>query len=160
ALLGVHSTHHVIIHRPPAVSDRLLTRAQIIAVRPSRAGTLVVARLSTVDRNGRPVTTTDYGSGYRGVATEGEGRPELQPPGRPSLPPSTETRWSAPVSVDARASHVYSECARIWNPIHTDVGVARSAGLAAPVLHGSATLALAVSQVIREDLDGEPARVK
>jgi len=67
ALRGVHSTHHVIIHRPPAASDRLLTRAQIIVVRPSRAGTLVVARLSTVDRNGRPVTTTDYGSVYRGV---------------------------------------------------------------------------------------------
>src|SRR5262249_51538006 len=71
ALLGVHSTHHVVIHRPPTVADRLLTRAQIIAVRPSRAGTLVVARLSTVDRNGRPVTTTDYGSVYRGVATGG-----------------------------------------------------------------------------------------
>jgi len=160
ALLGVHSTHHVIIHRPPSVSDRLLTRAQIIAVRPSRAGTLVVARLSTVDRNGRSVTTTDYGSVYRGVATEGEARVHIEPLARPSPASSTETRWSAPVSVGARAAHVYSECARIWNPIHTDVAVARSAGLAAPILHGSATLALAVSQVIREDLDGDPARVK
>ena len=160
ALLGVHSTHHVIIHRPPSASDRLLTRAQIIVVRPSRAGTLVVARLSTVDRNGRPVTTTDYGSVYRGVATEGEARVPIEPLARPAAPPSTGPRWSAPVSVGARASHVYSECARIWNPIHTDVAVARSAGLAAPILHGSATLALAVSQVIREDLDGDPARVK
>ena len=160
ALLGVHSTHHLIIHRPPSVSDRLLTRAQIIVVRPSRAGTLVVARLSTVDRNGGPVTTTDYGSVYRGVATEGEARVQIEPLARPSPPPSTETRWSAAVSVGARVSHMYSECARIWNPIHTDVAVARSAGLAAPILHGSATLALAVSQVIREDLDGDPARVK
>jgi acyl dehydratase len=65
-----------------------------------------------------------------------------------------------PVAVGPRVSHVYSECARIWNPIHTDIAVARSAGLAAPILHGSATLALAVSRVIEHDLDGDPARVK
>jgi acyl dehydratase len=160
ALLGVHSTHHVIIHRPPTAADRLLTRAQIIVVRPSRAGTLVVTRLSTVDRNGRPVTTTDYGSVYRGVATEGEARVQTEPLARPVPPASAEPRWSVPVAVGARAAHVYSECARIWNPIHTDIAVARSAGLAAPILHGSATLALAVSQVIEQDLDGDPTRVR
>ncbi len=160
ALLGVHSTHHVIIHRLPSATDRLLTRAQIIEVRPSRTGALVVARLSTVDRNGRPVTTTDYGSIYRGVATDGEARAQTEPLVRPAVPSSAETRWSAPVTVGPRASHIYSECARIWNPIHTDLAVARSAGLAAPILHGSATLALAVSEVIRQDLDGDPARVR
>jgi acyl dehydratase len=160
AVLGVHSTHHVVIHRLPVAADRLLTRAQIITVRPSRAGSLIVARLSTVDRNGRPVTTTDYGSVYRGVATNGETRAQVEPLPRPSPPASDTIRWSATVSVGARASHVYSECARIWNPIHTDIALARSAGLAAPVLHGSATLALAVSQVIGQDLDGDPARVK
>ena len=160
ALLGVHSTHHVVIHRLPSSADRLLTRAQIIVVRPSRAGTLVVARLSTVDRNGRPVTTTDYGSVYRGLTTDGERRAQVEPLARPSPPASGETRWSASVPIASRASHVYSECARIWNPIHTDIAVARSAGLAAPILHGSATLALAVSRVIGQDLDGDPARVK
>jgi len=34
------------------------------------------------------------------------------------------------------------------------------AGLTAPILHGSATLALAASQVIQQDLDGDPARVR
>jgi acyl dehydratase len=160
ALLGVHSTHHVIIHRLPSTADRLLTRAQIILVRPSRAGTLVVARLSTVDRNGRPVTTTDYGSVYRGITTEREARAPVEPLARPSPPASTETRWTAEVPVGPRAAHIYSECARIWNPIHTDIAVARSAGLTAPILHGSATLALAVSRVIEHDLGGDPARVK
>jgi len=160
ALLGVHSTHHVVIHRLPAAADRLLTRAQIILVRPSRAGTLVVARLSTVDRNGRPVTTTDYGSVYRGITTEREARVPVEPLARPSPPASPETRWTAAVPVGPRAAHIYSECARIWNPIHTDISVARSAGLAAPILHGSATLALAVSQLITQDLGGDPARVR
>ena len=117
-----------IIHRLPTAADRLLTRAQIIVVRPSRAGTLVVARLSTVDRNGRPVTTTDYGSGLpRRSRTEGETRAPIEPL-VPTLAdrPRPETRWSAPVPVGgSRAAHVYSECARIWNPIHTDIAVAR-----------------------------------
>ena len=159
-LLGVHATHHVIIHRPPTADDRLLTRAQIVKIRPSRPGTLVVARFSTVDRNGRPVTTTDYGSVYRGVATDGESRPAVEPLARPAPLASVETRWSVAVPIAAHAAHVYSECARIWNPIHTDVAVARTAGLTAPILHGSATLALAVSQVIQHDLDGDPARVR
>src|SRR5215470_17874729 len=159
-LLGVHATHHVVIHRCPRADDRLLTRAQIIEVRPSRAGTLVVARFATVDRNGRPVTTTDYGSVYRGISTQAEVRAPVDPLPRAERPGADETRWTATVPVAARAAHVYSECARIWNPIHTDVAVARMAGLAAPILHGSATLALAVSQVVQEDLDGDPARVK
>src|SRR5437660_10941724 len=91
ALLGVHSTHHVVIHRFPSAADRLLTRAQIIVVRPSRAGTLVVARLSTVDRNGRPVTTTDYGSVYRGITTEREARGQVEPLARPAPPAPGET---------------------------------------------------------------------
>jgi acyl dehydratase len=40
------------------------------------------------------------------------------------------------------------------------VAVARSAGLDAPILHGTATLALAVSRVIAHDLGGDPGRVR
>ena len=99
-------------------------------------------------------------TGSGGVATDGEQRAQAEPLARPSPPSSGETRWNAKVPVAPRAAHVYSECARIWNPIHTDVAVARSAGLRAPILHGSATLALAVPQVISHDLGGDPARVR
>jgi len=44
---------------------------------------------------------------------------------------------------------VYTECARIWNPIHTDVDYARAAGLPDIILHGTATLAFSVSVVIK-----------
>src|SRR5256885_99916 len=88
--LGVHSTHHLVIHRRPEAGDRLLTRGQVLSVRASRTGTLVVIRYSTVDRNGRPVTTTDYGSVFRGGPTDGKADPpparpprRLQPPGAP-----------------------------------------------------------------------------
>ena len=58
------------------------------------------------------------------------------------------------------AAHVYTECARIFNPIHTDRAVALAAGLPDIILHGTATLALAVSELIKGFADGNPARVK
>jgi acyl dehydratase len=45
----------------------------------------------------------------------------------------------------AEAALVYTECSRIWNPIHTNPAVATRAGLPRPILHGTATLAMAVS---------------
>jgi acyl dehydratase len=51
------------------------------------------------------------------------------------------------VAVAATAAHVYTECARIWNPIHTDPDYARGAGLPGIILHGTATLALSVSRL-------------
>ena len=157
--LGVHAAYHVVIHRRPEAGDRLLTRAGVISVRPSRAGTFVLMRVSTVDRNGRPVTTTDYGSVFRGVSTESATASAVEPLPRLAAPAEDAVRWSGAVPVAAWAAQVYSECARIWNPIHTDVAVARAAGLPGPILHGTATLALAVSQVIARDLGGEPTRV-
>jgi acyl dehydratase len=156
---SVHASHHLVIHRRPEASDRLLTRGQVVTIKAVRAGTLVVARYSTVDRNGRPVTTTDSGSIFRGVPTDGEASAAGPPLARPVPPPGDEVRWTASLSVPAQAAHVYTECARIWNPIHTDIAVARAAGLPGLILHGTATIALAVSRVIQHDLGGDPARV-
>jgi acyl dehydratase len=153
---SVHATHELVIHRPPRAGDRLRTRARIVEVRPLRAGSLVVGRYETVDAAGAPVSTTHYGSIYRGVACDGAPARASSAPAGPAGPP----RWQEPVEVAAGLAHVYTECARIWNPIHTDVAVARAAGLPGLILHGTATLALAVSRVVRRDLGGDPTGVR
>jgi acyl dehydratase len=66
-------------------------------------------------------------------------------------------RW--PIAVAGGAAHTYTECARIWNPIHTDRAVALGAGLPDIILHGTATLALAISKLVSECLQGDPSRV-
>ena len=171
---GVHATHDLTIHRAPCAGDTLATTARVVHVEPRRAGTLIVTRFETTDAAGHPVTTTDYGSIYRGVPLAGADgvapRPATSPdPGRPAATAPTgeeragadpAVRWQERVMVAANAAWVYTECARIWNPIHTDLAVARGAGLRAPILHGTATLALAVSRVIARDLGGDPARVR
>jgi acyl dehydratase len=162
---GVHATHHLVIHRAPRAGDALRTTARVIAVEGRRAGTLVVSRFETVDAAGERVTTTDYGSVYRGVVlTEGAASAPPTTSARagatvPSSGVDGDARWTDVVDIRANAAWVYTECARIYNPIHTDVAVARGAGLSAPILHGTATLALALSRVVARDLGGEPTRV-
>jgi acyl dehydratase len=158
APLSVHATHDLSIERPPRDGDHVTTTARIVAVERRRAGALVVARLATVDADGRTLTTTDYGSVYRGVETPETGR--IAEPLPHAASPDGEPQWSQRVELAAGAAHVYTECARIWNPIHTDVAVAHAAGLPAIILHGTATLALAVSRVAMHELGGDVARVR
>src|SRR5262249_46315256 len=123
AVRGVHATHDLRIHRRARSGDRLSTRAVVVSVEPTPPGALVVTRFTTVDADGQPVSTTDYGSIYRGVecagAASGGARPRPAPSAAPAgvAPPPA---WTAEVSVPATLAHVYTECARIWNPIHTD----------------------------------------
>ena len=156
---GVHATHHLVIHRLPGAGDRVQTIARVLEVRPRRAGTLIVTRFETTDAAGRPLTTTDYGSVYRGVALAGGGEPVPGP--RTDAPDAAvvDVTWTEAVDVPANLALVYTECARIWNPIHTDLAVARAAGLAAPILHGTATLALAVSRVLTREVGGDASAV-
>ncbi len=156
ATRSVHLTHDLVVHRPPRAGDRLTTTARVAEVAPHRAGTLVTVVLETADSAGLPVSTTRYGSLYRGVRPEGHA-PEAPPPLR-AEPPTVV--WETPVAVAAGAAHVYTECSRIWNPIHTDPEVARAAGLPGIILHGTATLALAVSRVVARNLGGRPAAVR
>src|SRR5262245_27248696 len=127
---SVHATHDLVIHRPPRAGDVLRTTARIVDVRALKAGSLVVTRLHTVDRAGAPVTSTHYGSIYRGVGCDGASGPV--PSTAP--PPSGAPRWEERVGVSGQLAHVYTECARIWNPIHTDIAVARAAGLPGLIL--------------------------
>lgn len=157
APLGVHATHSLVLHRPPRAGDSLRTSAHVTSVQRRRAGTLVVMRYTTMDRTGVRVSTTDYGSVYRGVDLRGDA---VAPAVRPGAADTQPVCWEEAVTVSGQAAHVYTEGARIYNPIHTDIAVARSAGLPGLILHGTATLALAISRVVARDLGGDPTRVR
>ena len=143
--LLVHAEHDLVIHRPARAGDRLQTLARIDAVVPRKPGAFVVFAFETRDAAGGRVSETRFGALYRGVAVEGSAR------GEPiELPePAQHMKPMGEMGVPANAAHVYTECARIWNPIHTDVAHARAAGLPDIILHGTATLAVSVSQVLK-----------
>lgn len=157
---SVHATHDLTVRRLIRPGDVLTTTAVHTGVEQRKPGAYVTTRLETSDAGGHVVATTEQGALYLGVPTEGDDRSadpsgptiDLDDPG----PPLEEI----PVAIAHGAAHTYTECARIWNPIHTDESVARAAGLPGIILHGTATMAFAVSCVIDIRAGGDPARVR
>ncbi len=157
---GVHATHDTVIHRLVRPGDVLSTSMETVAMVNIKPGAMSTIRLRTVDADGLPVATTSQNAIYLGVPTSGPDRPDPAPP--PAI--DGAERAGEPdvitVSIDAGAAHIYTECARIWNPIHTDRAVAHAAGLPDIILHGTANLAHGVSAVIHERADGRPELVR
>ena len=155
---GVHSAHDLHLHRPIVPGDRLTTEVEQAGAFATRAGAVAVTRLETRDATGEPVSTTYMQNLYRGVALEGDPAWSVTPPPLPDFSAADAVAYRMPIRVRAEEAHVYTECARIWAPIHTDRAVALAAGLPDIILHGTCTLALAVSRVI-ERFVGDPRRV-
>jgi acyl dehydratase len=157
---GVHATHDMTIHRPIRPPEKLTTTATVVAIERRKPGAYQVTRLQTVDESGAPVCTSMYGSIYRGVDVVGDDKAIASNTDlpRPRENPRTP-RAEAKVHVAGGLAHTYTECARIWNPIHTDIKVARDASLPELILHGTATLALAVSRIVQMEAGGDPSRL-
>jgi len=109
-------------------------------------------------KDGEKVATT-YTTGIsRDVAVNGEDQVIEDAPDWPDDAPSGE--WIENViPIPREMPHVYTECADIWNPIHTERKVALAAGLPDIILHGTATWALAVREIVANYLGSDPLRL-
>lgn len=159
-LTSVHATHDMTIHRLVVPGDRLSTSLEVVGLVQKSPGAMSSTRLTTVDADGQPVTTTTQAGIYLGVPAEG---PDVPDPTAPQ-PIEAVERLGDPlevaVPVGAGAAHTYTECARIWNPIHTDKAVALAAGLPDIILHGTANLAHGVSAVVDHRAGGRPELIR
>ncbi|MEM7275089.1 MAG: MaoC/PaaZ C-terminal domain-containing protein [Actinomycetota bacterium] len=157
---SVHAGHDVTIHRLVRPGDRLATTLETVGVTDIRPGALTTTRLRTVDQAGQAVATTTQTGINLGIPSAGPDRPDPSPP----QPIDGTERRGTPrldrIDLPANAAHTYTECARIWNPIHTDRAVALAAGLPDIILHGTANLAHGVSVVIGQHADGRPELVR
>ena len=159
-ITGVHATHDVEIHRLIRPGDVLTTSLEMVGLVAKRPGAMSSTRLQTVDADGRPVATTTQNGIYLGVAVDGDDRPD--PGGAPPIEGAQRVGdpIEVPVDISAEAAHTYTECARIWNPIHTDKAVALAAGLPDIILHGTANLAHGINAVIATRAGGRPELVR
>ncbi len=145
---GVHATHDLTIHRAIRPGDQLSTSLETAGVVGIRPGAKVTTRLRTVDAHGAPVATTTQDGIHLGVPATGTDRPDPDPPPPIEGIDRTGTPEEYRVEIDGGRAHLYTECARIWNPIHTDKAVALAAGLPDIILHGTANLAYGVSAAL------------
>lgn len=159
-LTGVHATHDVTVHRLVRPGDRLTTRLSIVGLTDIAPGAKATTRLVTVDADGLPVATTTQDAIYLGVRTDGVDRSDPAPTPTPTRIIADGESIIVTLALAAGAAHVYTECAHIWNPIHTDRAVARAAGLPDIILHGTASLAHAITAVVDHCADGDPTAVR
>jgi acyl dehydratase len=156
---ALHVEQDSTFHRPIRPGDRLTTSGTIVAIRPTSAGALVRTRLTTTDTGSSiPVVTSWHASIYRGIGVTGPGGSVAEPPAGPPVPRELGRRH--PIPVCREAAHVYTECASIWNPIHSERKIALEQGLPDVILHGTATWATAGREIVRFYAQGDPARLK
>jgi acyl dehydratase len=156
---GVHAAHDLHIHRPIRAGDVLSTVGEIVGLEERKPGAAQMTRMETRDAKGELVCTTWQLGITRGVGISGQPRWVAEPPALPTDAGTEPCDIEISLSVVPGAAHIYTECAHIWNPIHSDRAVALAAGLQDIILHGTATLALAVSGIVNKLLDGDIARV-
>jgi acyl dehydratase len=156
---GVHAAHDLHLYRPIRAGDELTTQATMVGIEAIRPGARYLTRLDTTEnKTGELVARTWQTGIYRGVAVEGPGGFIEQAPELPATPALTAPHVVS-IPVAAGLANVYTETARIFNPIHSDRAVALSAALPDIILHGTATLALAVGALVNRVLDGDATRV-
>jgi acyl dehydratase len=67
--------------------------------------------------------------------------------------------WESVISIDPLAPFIYDGCTNIHFPIHTSVKFAHQVGLPGIIHQGTATLALAVHNILNKEAGGDPHRL-
>ena len=157
---GVHAWVDVRFSRAVREGDVVTSQGQTIAVRQTRPGVLSVQRYTMRDSSGEVVAVMDSGGITRGAQLEGDNAEiESAPPLPIGHADVGAPLWTSVIAIDPHAPHVYTECADIWNPIHTERAVALAAGLPDIILHGSANITIALREVINRCFAGDPSRI-
>ncbi len=151
----VHAGQDTRIFKPLRPGLKLRLSGRLVSARRIKPGTMTVSRLTLTDDAGEPVAVSYATAIYRGVELDGDDTVDDQPPPWPERAPAgawTETR----VPIQRELPHLYTECADIWNPIHTERAFALASKLPDIILHGTCTLALAIKEVVAGPLSGNP----
>lgn len=154
----VHYSEVLQWHRPMRPTDRLEITAAVTAVLPHRAGTHLIVRHDAVC-DGEPVFTEYAGAMLRDVKCIDGGKGKEDAPRFDPFVRSGDPLWEKVVPVHPLASHVYDGCGDLHFPIHTSRAFAHGVGLPGIILHGTATLAMAVKEIVDMEADGDPERL-
>ncbi len=155
----VHYSEQLIVHRPVKPGDEIIVKGVIAAILPHRAGTYVTLRFDASDAAGNSIFTEYIGAMMRGVECTGGGK------GSENIPQLTEWRegseplWESSVHVGALTPYIYDGCSNIHFPIHTSVKFARMVGLPGIILQGTATLAIALREIIEKEANGDSRQI-
>ncbi|MBN3267440.1 hypothetical protein CUR95_09085 [Bordetella bronchiseptica] len=144
--MAIHAAQDSHFISPIKLGMRVETTGEPVHMFRCSIGSGVVMRYDTRDARTDELLVRSWSTHlFRGVEAGFDSVGDMPPevPAAPAISPITETIRIAP-----GLAHIYSECARIWNPIHTEQRVARAANLPSIILHGTATWALAGKRIV------------
>ncbi|MGR9093244.1 MAG: MaoC/PaaZ C-terminal domain-containing protein [Gammaproteobacteria bacterium] len=140
--------------------DSLSIASVLTGVRSTARGAIVSSRTDTSNtETGARVVTTHSDALFMGVAVDG-GDASSDQAVKPSIEAMPQNPERTTVPVARELPHLYTECANIWNPIHTERTAALAAGLPDIILHGTATWALAGQAIARRYAHGDAGRLR
>ena len=155
----VHYSEHLSIHRPVTPGSNLKIKGAITAILPHRAGTYVITRFDALDADGNHLFTEHIGAMMRGVECADAGKGSESVPAVPHQMKESAALWESVIPIDPLAPFIYDGCTNIHFPIHTSVKFARQVGLPGIIHQGTATLALAVHNILNRETGGDPQRL-
>lgn len=156
---GIQVYQDTIFHRPVCAPERLIAAGRVTEIRQTSIGAMVTATFTTHAANdGQPVSETWWSTIYVGMTCEAP-RVAVAPPKVPHAD-GRENVEQVRIEVPRFLPHIYSECAGIWNPIHTERAIAKRNGLPDIITHGTAIWALVGEALIDRIGEGQPSRLK
>lgn len=156
----VHYSEHIEFFRLISPGDRLEVSGKIAAILPHRAGTHVVIRFDVSDENHKPVFTEHIGSIMRGVNCLGGGKGEKDLPRIPDIGMEPIPLWESRIFIDRLRLFIYDGCTDIVFPIHTSQKFARQVGLPDIILQGTATLGMAIRELVNRESAANPKGIR
>lgn len=156
----LHADQDMRFLRPLHGGQTLSTEAVSYGVRPSRAGTWVIMRVTSVDvDDGEPVLeqlATMFVRGWTELPPSGADRPERSLPKEARANAVAESK----MRIDGDQARRYAEASGDRNRIHVDDAFAREVGLPGIILHGMCTMAFCGRAVTDTLAGGDPLRLR
>ncbi|MDH5432706.1 MAG: MaoC/PaaZ C-terminal domain-containing protein [Gammaproteobacteria bacterium] len=150
----VHFTEHLHFFQPIKPDMELVISGQIVAIQQKKAGVYLLVRFEATNKSNQIVFIEHIGGLLRGVSCDQDRQidnmmPTMKREESENLS-SRNANWQKKIYIEPFLPHIYDACGRIHFPIHTSKKFARKVGLPDIILHGSATLALAVKSLINQ----------
>jgi acyl dehydratase len=139
---AVHAGQDTRFLRPLPVNAPLVVSGEVAGLSSTRAGARLTSVLRVSDKSSDEVISESrIDTIFRGVSTDA---PPASPAGGGEAQPAvrSELMREQLFPISRGFPHIYTECASIWNPIHTERRAALAAGLPDIIVHGTALWAL------------------
>ncbi len=158
-LTQVHYSEHLILRRLVRPGESLTITGHLAALLPHRAGTHAVICLNAVDEQNQLVFTEYVGAMLRGVDCGEGGTFGTIPAVDKNTDDTRNVMWASDIPIDPLQPYIYDGCTNIEFPIHTSPHFAKAVGLPGIILQGTATLAMAVREIVNREGRRNPESV-